>query len=50
MFFYFYNLKSITATVLFEKLAATLLPSLFQHTSKIPPSPWNVFTSCPSSA
>mmetsp|Transcript_2829 Transcript_2829/g.17612 ORF Transcript_2829/g.17612 Transcript_2829/m.17612 type:complete len:148 (+) Transcript_2829:357-800(+) len=34
-----HQMKSITDTVLFEKQAATLLPSLFQQTSNIPPFP-----------
>lgn len=35
-------------TVLFEKHAAILLPSLFQHTSKMPPLPLYVFKILPS--
>lgn len=34
-----YILKSMTQTVLLEKHAAILLPSLFQQTSKMPPLP-----------
>ena len=43
-----YILKSMTHTVLLEKHAASLSPSLFQHTSKIPPPPVYVFTIFPS--
>ena len=38
---------SITDTTLFEKHAATLVPSGFQHTSKIPPCPRYVLTRLP---
>lgn len=43
------NRRSTTHTVLLLKHAATLSPSLFQATSKMPPSPWYDLTSCPSS-
>jgi len=43
-----YNRKSRTHTVLLEKQAATLSPSRFQQTSKIPPLPRYVFTRLPS--
>eukprot|EP00474_Spongospora_subterranea_P004151 CRZ04609.1 hypothetical protein [Spongospora subterranea] len=47
MFFMFvlqpYIRTSKTHTTLSAKQAATLLPSLFQHTSKIPPFPLYVF-------
>ena len=40
--------RSITDTVLLLKQAAILSPSLFQHTSKMPPRPLYVLTSLPS--
>lgn len=43
-----YILNSATQTVLFEKQAAILSPSLFQQTSNIPPVPLYVFTTFPS--
>lgn len=43
-----YILKSRTQTELSAKQAAILLPSLFQHTSKMPPFPEYVFTILPS--
>jgi len=43
-----YIWKSKTQTILFEKQAATLSPSLFQLTSNIPPFPVYVFTILPS--
>ena len=43
-----YIRKSKTQTMLFEKQAATLSPSLLQLTSKIPPFPVYVFTILPS--
>jgi hypothetical protein len=39
---------SSTATVLLEKHAATLVPSAFQHTSKMPPWPRYVLIKLPS--
>lgn len=43
-----YFLKSITQTVLLEKQAASLSPSLFQQTSKMPPPPLYVLKTFPS--
>lgn len=43
-----YSRKSKTQTVLFEKQAATLSPSRFQQTSKMPPLPRYVLTRLPS--
>lgn len=40
--------RSMTATVLLEKQAATNLPLRSQHTSKMPPCPSYVFISDPS--
>lgn len=47
---YHYTVASVAnqLTVLFEKLAASLLPSLFQHTSKIPLDPLYCLTIEPS--
>lgn len=43
-----YILKSKTQTVLLAKQAAILSPSLFQHTSNMPPLPANVLMILPS--
>ena len=44
----YHILTSMTDTVLLEKHAATLVPSAFQQTSKMPPFPLYVLIKLPS--